>query len=439
MIERFKFLILLLLLGLGSLTGQTQEAMSVDEAIAIALENNFAVRIAKKEAELSATNNTLGMAGYLPTLDANVQRNFEINETRQEFFTGEVREGSNVKNNFLNGAAVLNWTLFSGFAVQTTRDQLQAFEEIGDVAALMQMETTAAAVVTAYFDVYQKQKQLEAIENSIDISTERKYLAEQRVEIGTGSGLASFQASVDLNTDSANLLRQEFLVTESKAILNQLLARSPDTEFEVVEDFGFREDLAFADLMEKVKAQNRELTLARRDLDVAEMDLKLSRAEMYPEIGFVSSYNYARSESEIGFLQSNLTTGLTYGLTARINIFDGFNNRTRNQMAKIAIEQNKTALDETSLQLENDLYSAFAAYEMVKKLFKLEQNNVEVAQQTLDIATEQMRLGSITAIELRQAQVNLVEAEFRQIQTAYELKTAETELIRLSGELIVRD
>ncbi|MCA1763393.1 MAG: TolC family protein, partial [Flavobacteriales bacterium] len=172
---------------------------------------------------------------------------------------------------------------------------------------------------------------------------------------------------------------------------------------------------------------------------VAELDLKLSKAQMYPEIGFVSSYNYARSESEIGFLQSNLTTGLTYGLTARINIFDGMNNRTRNQMAQITIEQNKHALDQTALQLENDLYNAFAAYEMARKLNTLERENVKVAQQTLDIAKEQMRLGSITAIELRQAQVNLVDAEFRQIQTAYELKLAETELIRLSGELIGRN
>ncbi len=437
--EMFKkwILIIPVLLFAGPLL--SQDALTVEDAIAIALENNFDVRIARKQAELSATNNTLGMAGYLPTLAVDAQRNFEINETRQEFFTGEVREGSNVKNNFLNGAAVLDWTLFSGFAVQTTRDQLQAFEEIGDVAALVQMENTAAAVITAYFDVYQKQKQLEAIENSIEISSERKFLADQRVSIGTGSGLTFYQASVDLNTDSANLVRQEFLVTESKAILNQLLARAPDTDFDVVENFEFKEDFVFGELLDKVKAQNRDLVLARRDLDVAELELRLSKAQMYPEIGLVSSYNYARSESEIGFLQSNLTSGLTYGLTARINIFDGMNNRTRNQMAQITIEQNKHALDQTALQLENDLYNAFAAYEMAKKLNKLERENVKVAQLTLDIAKEQMRLGSITAIELRQAQVNLVDAEFRQIQTAYELKLAETELIRLSGDLILRD
>ena len=437
--EMFKKWILIIPVLLHAVPLLAQERLTVDDAIAIALENNFDVRIAKKQAELSATNNTLGMAGYLPTLAVDARRNFEINETRQEFFTGEVREGSNVKNNFLNGAAVLDWTLFSGFAVQTTRDQLKAFEEIGDVAALVQMESTATAVITAYYDVYQKQKQLEAIENSIDISSERKYLADQRVSIGTGSGLTFYQASVDLNTDSANLVRQEFLVMESKAILNQLLARAPNTAFDVVENFELQEDLVFGELLDKVKAQNRDLMLARRGLDVAELDLKLSKAEMYPEIGFVSSYNYARSESEIGFLQSNLTTGLTYGLTARINIFDGMNNRTRNQMAQITIEQNKYNVDQTALQLENDLFKAFAAYEMARKLSKLERDNVKVAKQTLDIAKEQMRLGSITAIELRQAQVNLVNAEFRQIQTDYELKLAETELIRLSGDLIIRE
>lgn len=436
MMEIFKsirvYILVLVIPGLA----MAQDTLSIDDAIAIALENNYDVRIAKNLSDIETVNNTLGIAGFLPTINLNGTRDFELNDTRQEFFTGEVRSGSNVRNNFAFANAALEWTFFAGMRIQTTKKQLDAFQEIGEVAALVQMENTVTQVISAYYDLLQKQKQMESIRDLIAISVERKYLADQRLNIGTGSGLMYFQSAVDLNTDSASLLRQEFLVLEAKVILNELLARDPHTAFEIDENIAFDENLNYPDLEQKLRAQNRDLMLARRNLDVAEMDLKLSQSTMYPELGVLSTYSYQRSESEIGFLQSNQTNGLAYGLTARWTIFDGLNNRTRNEIARVNIEQNLNERDQVELRVRSELFKMYAAYEMVKQLFDLEKKNVEVARQTLDIATEQMRLGIITALDLRLAQVNLIDAEFRLIQTGYELKLSETELIRLSGELI---
>jgi outer membrane protein TolC len=419
-----------------STTALAQDVLSIDEAIDLALKNNFDIRIAKNQADMERVNNTIGIAGFLPTINLNGTRDFELNDTRQEFFTGEVRSGSNVRNNSAFANAALEWTFFSGMRILTTKKQLDAFEEIGETAALVQMENTVTQVIAAYYDLLQKQKQMESIRDLIVISIERKYLADQRLNIGTGSGLMYFQSAVDLNTDSASLLRQEFLVVEAKVILNELLARDPNTEFEIDDEIILKENLNYPDLEQKLRTQNRELILARRNLDVAEMDLKLSQSTMFPEFGVLSTYSYQRSESEIGFLQSNQTNGLAYGLTARWTIFDGLNNRTRNEIARVNIEQNLNEMDQVELRVRSELFKMYTAYEMVKQLFELEQKNVEVARQTLEIATEQMRLGIITALDLRLSQVNLIQAEFRLIQTGYELKLSETELIRLSGDLI---
>jgi outer membrane protein TolC len=419
-----------------STTALAQDVLSIDEAIDLALKNNFDIRIAKNQADMERVNNTIGIAGFLPTINLNGTRDFELNDTRQEFFTGEVRSGSNVRNNSAFANAALEWTFFSGMRILTTKKQLDAFEEIGETAALVQMENTVTQVIAAYYDLLQKQKQMESIRDLIVISIERKYLADQRLNIGTGSGLMYFQSAVDLNTDSASLLRQEFLVVEAKVILNELLARDPNTEFEIDDEIILKENLNYPDLEQKLRTQNRELILARRNLDVAEMDLKLSQSTMFPEFGVLSTYSYQRSESEIGFLQSNQTNGLAYGLTARWTIFDGLNNRTRNEIARVNIEQNLNEMDQVELRVRSELFKMYTAYEMVKQLFELEQKNVEVARQTLEIATEQMRLGIITALDLRLSQVNLIQAEFRLIQTGYELKLSETELIRLSCDLI---
>ncbi len=413
-----------------------QDSLSVDDAITIALEKNYAIRIARNEAEIASVANTWGNAGFLPSVTANFNREEEVINTRQQFFTGEVREGNDVSNNFLNSNVQLDWVLFGGLAALTSRDQLVAFEAVGQVSSQVQVENAVSQVISAYYDLVQKQKQKEAIEDAIEISLERKMLSEERLRIGSGSGQEVLMASVDINADSAALIRLEYEILDGKAILNELMAREPDTQFEVSTRIETGNDLIFADLSQKVMAQNRELTLARTDVQLAELELKASRATMYPTIGAQANYRFQLSESEIGFLQSNETSGLTYGITARWAIFDGLRTRNANQIAKINIENSQQSLEQTQLRLRSELYRMYTAYTTVKRLYTLEQKNVEVARENLDIATEQMRIGTITAIQLREAQRNLIDAEFRLIQTGYELKVSETELLRLSGDLI---
>ncbi len=430
--REFSFLMLICMSGVS----HAQDSLDVNGAIAIALEQNYDIRIARNDAEIARIGNNWGNAGFLPSLTANFNRDEEIIDTRQQFFTGEVREGENVKNNFLNGNVVLDWTIFGGMAALTTRDQLMAFEDIGRVGAQVQVENAVSQVIAAYYDLVQKQKQKKAIENAIEISLERKILAEERLRIGSGSGQEVLLASVDINADSAALIRLEYEIVDGKAVLNQLMGREPDTEFEVVTRIEIREDLIFADLSQKVMAQNRELTLARTDVQLAELGLKTSRSTMFPTLGVIADYRYQRSESEIGFLQSNQTSGLTYGVVARWTIFDGLQNRTANQIAKITIENSQQSLEQAELRLRSELYRYYTAYVTVSRLYGLEQKNVEVARENLDISTEMMRIGTITALQLREAQRSLIDAEFRLIQTSYELKISETELLRLSGDLL---
>ena len=65
----------------------------------------------------------------------------------------------------------------------------------------------------------------------------------------------------------------------------------------------------------------------------------------------------------------------------------------------------------------------------------LEEANFENAEEVLDIALERFRLGSISSLEFREAQRTFLQAENRLITAKYESKIAETELLRLSGEL----
>ncbi|MDQ3193200.1 MAG: TolC family protein [Bacteroidota bacterium] len=417
---------------------KAQEILELSSAIDIALKNNYSIVIAQNQALIAETNNTLGNAGFLPAVGANFFKGENFNETRQEFFNGEIREGSNVRTSNTSANVQLNWTLFDGLNMFATRQMLQEFEELGELNAKIRIDQTISQVIATYYAIVQQQKQVKTIKNAIEISIERKRIAEEKFNIGSGSGLEMLQASVDINSDSSALLRQEFELIKTKAAFNELLVREPETPFIVNDIIEMKEALLYEELSLKVMQQNPELLVAQRNIKIADMNLKQARSTIFPTVSVSSGYNYSSFEAQLGLLQSNLNRGVSYGLTASWNLFDGFTQKTRRQVAQIEIMNQDNSKKQTELRLKNELYQLYTSYVTSKSLIGFERKNKEVAQQNLDISTEKMKLGTITAIELREAQRNLIDTEFRLIMTEYEAKLTETELLRLSGQLVAR-
>ena len=419
-----------------TLNVEAQELLGLPKAIEIALQNNYSIKIARNEALIAQKNNNLGNAGFLPDVGANFSQLENINDTRQQFFNGEVRAGDNVRTSNVNANVQLNWTLFDGFNMFATRDILEEFEQIGELNAKIRMDETVSQVIATYYAIVQKQKQIAAIKNAIEISSERKRIAEEKLAIGAGSGLAVLQASVDINTDSSALLRQELDYINTKAIFNELLSRDPQTPFSVSEIIVMEKVLNFEELSGSIMKQNPELLIAQRNTSIADLTLKQTRSTIFPAVTVNSGYNYTSFQSQLGLLQSNLNRGVNYGLTASWNLFSGFTNRTRRQVAQIEIVNRENIQDQIQLRLKNELFQLYSSYITLRSLIAIEKSNLRVAQENLNVSTEKMKLGTITAIELREAQRNLIDAEFRLIMAEYEAKLAETELLRLTGQLI---
>ena len=99
------------------------------------------------------------------------------------------------------------------------------------------------------------------------------------------------------------------------------------------------------------------------------------------------------------------------------------------------METEKLNKENLSAQLEADIYTLYNEYVNAQLISGQEDKNISVAQQTLDITNERMRFGTINDLELRQAQLNVTEAQFRKIQASYTAKIAMLALNRLAGGL----
>ncbi len=183
---------------------------------------------------------------------------------------------------------------------------------------------------------------------------------------------------------------------------------------------------------------NPSLQAAFINKKIAELTLKEVKAAKYPLIGLNSGYEFNRSTSPTGFNTQFRANGLTYGLTASINIFNGFLQRQNERNAKIAINSSELTFDKTKQDLLTQLTTAFQNYNTYIELVKLERKNVELAKQNLSITLDKYRLGSIAPLELREAQRNAIDANSRYVEMQYQAKLAEIALKEISGTLNIQ-
>jgi outer membrane protein TolC len=168
---------------------------------------------------------------------------------------------------------------------------------------------------------------------------------------------------------------------------------------------------------------------------VAELELKQVKANRYPTINLNTGYNFNRSESALGFATLNTGRGLSYGVSASVNIFNGFLQRRTEQNASTLIENAQLQYEQTNLNIKSQLATAYQTYLTSLTLVTLEENNQKIAKQNLDITLDKYRLGSISPVEFRDAQLNYLNARVRFNNAQYLAKVAEISLKEIAGAL----
>lgn len=415
---------------------EAQTPLSLREAIETALSANLDIRLARNEAQMASNNAQPGAAGMLPSIQATLDPGLSRNNIRQEFINGNTLVNPNAGQQSLNANLLLNWTLFDGTAMFTNYKRLNKFEEIGALQARATIEQVIAEVSLAYFETRQNLSQLLAAEKNLELSRERLQLAEARAGLGSTSGQELLQSRVDFNADNSLVLRQQEQLMQSKMRLNQLLNRKADTDWVPTDSIPAAAALDLAELRKQAIDRNTWLQLAEMQSEVAALDARLTRNAMLPRLELVSGYHINRLQSEAGFLASNQNRGLDLGLRAGITVFDGGRLNRARKNADL-MQANALLLEEREKQaMDALLISSFVSYENNRKLIQMEAENLGIARQNVNIAREAYRVGSISALALREAQQQLLVAESRLMDAKFAAALHFTTLQRLSGQLL---
>ncbi len=430
----------LLLSVLGPANAQ-DELISLEEVVALALEQNYDVRIFRNLSASAAADDAYAIGGFFPVVNATGSRTWNtIKDQKQVLANDSVINRSNIKTNNFNGSLQLTWLLFDGLRMFATRERLSQIAEQGELNVKNQMVNTIADVVLNYYDVVRQKQQLNALREQMSVSEERVRLADRRLQIGTGAKPELLQAKVDLNAQRTAVLQQQTIIAQLKDQLNGLVSNRLPPVYEVSDSILIDMNIQQEQISNDIENTNFSLLSFKKDTEIAALLLRERKGERYPFLNFNSAYNYQQSESNLASnpftTLFNRNSGYNYGFSFNFPIMNGFQNRRNIQQARITVDRTKLLYEQAKTTVDVGIKNAYVNYENSKKVLLIEEDNIGLARENIFIALESFKRSANTFIEVRTAQQSLADAYNRLINARYLAKVAETELLRLNGSLL---
>ena len=431
---------LLALLLAGILNATAQDSLTVEEAVGYALQNNYDILLARQDSAVAAIDYSFRNAAFLPRVNATGTYIRSTNNQKQTLADGSDRERKGIRQNNLSAAINLNWTVFDGFRMFLLRNQLDISVNQGGLIIKSAVINTVATVITTYFDIVRQKQQLRNVEEQLQLAADRLRLAQYKFDIGAGIKPDVLQAKIDYNNSTAAKLNQLALIDQRRQTLNQLMNVSHGADYRVSDTIPVDQNLVLGDLINNLTLSSPDLQLARTNIEAANLNVRLAKSARFPTVQLVSAYNFNRSSNNqvINPFSPlfNLNRGFNYGVNISVPILNNYMVRQQIRQAELAASFQELQYRNQEALLNTNLINAYRNYDAQKQILTTLDTSVTLARENLFIEQERYRLGRTTYIELRQAEENVSTILTNLINARFNLKVAETELLRLRGELV---
>lgn len=416
-----------------------QNLLTLEDAIQTALDKNYGIQIAKNEILIADNNYDRGNAGFWPTVTLNAGGNLRLdNLNNQKFSSGGEFNNSNLFSRGANAGIGLQWTIFDGMRMFATYDKLKEMRDMSELSLRTELEKLVYDISLQYFNIVKLQLQLDALKLNMDVNAERLKLEKSRSEFGKGNLLLVKQAQLDQNA----LLAQEKNLFNSieiaKIELNKLLTREPSEEFSVQDSIILGETPIADSLVKMAQDANSELQVLRKTIQINQLTLKEQTAEKYPSIVVNSNYAYTQNANSAGFSIFNNSLGVTGGIGIQWNLFDGGRVKRNIANTQLQINSDQLRLEDSQLQLRSSIQQSVTNFQNAVDVAKIEDENFQLATESLAIVKERYRLGVANTLELKDAQAVYDQSANRRALALFDAKVAEINLRYVTGQMAVQ-
>ena len=434
-----KQIVIVIVLLASNCTFYAQEILSKEKALELTLANNYDIRVTKNNVATAENNKSIYNSGYLPTITGNAGARYSNNDTDIEFQSGTVNSVTGAESKSYNASIGLNYTVFNGFNRQNAFKRLKESYNLSELQARQVMENTVITLFIAYYEVARLSENVTTQKQALEISKERFKRAKYGFEYGQSTKLELLNAEVDVNNDSITYIDVRRQLKNAKRDLNVVLGRNVNTSVDVDTDVLYDAQISLDSILSQAKSKNANLLQSKKNIELSRLDVKINQSGWMPNVSLTSSYAWNKNTGDAtnAFSPiSNTQTGVSAGLNLTWNLFDGGRTQTNVANAKIALENQEIRKEQLQEQLERDVANAWETYQNSLFALKAQERNVVTNKLNFERSNERYKLGQITSIDFRQAQINLINAELSRNNAKYVAKNAELRLFQLSGKLL---
>ena len=411
--------------------------LTKEEAIRTMLENNFGILLANNQVAVAENNTGILNTGYLPTISTTAGINYNVDNQEATFQDGTSRSVNGAETTRYNASVNLDYTLFDGLGRYYNYKTLKEQYGLSKLQARETIENVMVQLFTVYYEVARVEENLGVLENALEISKERELRAQYQFDYGQVNKLEVLNAQVDIVTDSTNILNARQQLRNAQRDLNVVLARELEDLKVADTTVTFVDPISIEQYINEGVVNNISLLQSEQNIIISDYQIKQAKSLLLPTVGVTGSYGWNEGNfPATNFLASNTSTGFQTAATLRWNLFDGGRSIVGIKNAKIALDSQEYIKEQLKQQVERDIANAKGNYKNALAIYNLQEQNVITSKANFERSEERFKLGQVTSIEFRQAQLNLLNAQTTKNAAKYTAKLAEIQLLQLTGQLL---
>jgi len=434
----YKTLFLSLFLGTSFLSfSQVHPILGKEEAMSEVLEKNFGVVIAKNNVSIAENNKGILNSGFLPSVTANAGATISVEDQEVTLRDGSVNTVDGAETKRYNASLNLNYTLFDGLGRWYDYKRLKEEYNLSELQARETIETSLLQMFSVYYEVARLSENVNVLEETYVNTKDRLTRAQYAFEYGQANKLEVLNAEVDMVNDSINLMNGRQQLLNAKRDLTVVLNSDLTRNFEVDTTVNFIGELRIQEFVAIADTNNVRLLQAERNKMISDYTHKATKSVFLPSVGLTGSYGWNEGFfPSTSFATSNTTTGVSGGVSLTWSLFDGGRGITSVKNTKIQMDTQELLQQQISKEVHRDIANALGNYENRLAIFRMLEHTVTTALDNYERSQERYKIGQITSVELRQAQINLLNARTFKNQAKYQAKLSELELLQLTGQLL---
>jgi len=433
-----KVLNILLVLFLIALNVTAQEELTISSAIKKTLENNLDIEVSENFKRIAKNNSSILNNNYLP----NIQLGSEINTNIQsiEIETPSGISGTLDDTQTDNSSAVLSidYNIIDASGRKYNYKKSKELYSKSNLEVQEIIENTILQLFTVFFEVGRLSEEKEILKNSLDISKRRYERRLLEFEYGQTNNLEVLNAEVDVNSDSINLLNTSKKLFNARSDLNLIMNVDLESEFNINTNINFLDQNEINDIFSNDIYNNTRLLIIEKDIIISNLERKIAKSSYLPTLGLIGSYGWNESinDNPYAFYNKSISDGFSAGINIRWDIFRGGKKIIANKNAKIGQENSELAKKKTVLELKKELRNAYQTHLNNLFILEVQRKNLNTNKNNFDRNIERYKIGQVSSIEFRKAQLNLLNAELSKSSAKYQAKISEAYFLKISGEII---